>query len=153
MGGEPYWYVVPYEADINVALQKLRQREFQAGRYNPVISFLDFPIDANSPSPGPQHASIDEVLDTANEDGTRSILDLAQVSPVPFDGSQTPFMTVFPLGESARLDLFGVVNPTRQMVENCQDLWEDLQRGSGVYVVLYSGGKPHEIFFAGYSYD
>jgi hypothetical protein len=39
------------------------------------------------------------------------------------------------------------------MVENCQGLWEDLQRGSGVYVVLYSGGKPHEIFFAGYSYD
>jgi len=33
MGADFYGYYVPYEADIEGALQKLRQREFAAGRY------------------------------------------------------------------------------------------------------------------------
>ena len=33
MGAEFFGYYVPYEADIEGALQKLRQREFTAGRY------------------------------------------------------------------------------------------------------------------------
>ena len=40
MGGEPWFYFFPYQADINSALQALRRREFQAGRYNPVTPFL-----------------------------------------------------------------------------------------------------------------
>jgi hypothetical protein len=71
MGAEPYWYFVRYEQDLNEALQKLRKREFQAGRYNPVIPLLDFPIDSNLPCPGPQHKTIQEALDDAAEDGTR----------------------------------------------------------------------------------
>jgi len=39
MGGHPYFYSVPYDPDENAALQRLRQREFFAGRYNPVIPF------------------------------------------------------------------------------------------------------------------
>jgi hypothetical protein len=39
MGGHPYWYIVPYESDIDAALHKLKQREFEAGRYNPVIRY------------------------------------------------------------------------------------------------------------------
>src|SRR5262245_31674677 len=106
MGGHPYWYVVPYESDIDAALQKLRQREFEAGRYNPVLRLLEFPIGPNSPSPGPQHASIEEVLETMNEDGTRSILDMMRVSPAPFDPSEMSFMTVSPLAERVLIDLF-----------------------------------------------
>ena len=34
MGGEPWFYFVAYQKDINSALQALRRREFQAGRYN-----------------------------------------------------------------------------------------------------------------------
>ena len=30
---------------------------------------------------------------------------------------------------------------------------EDLERGQGVYIILYNGDQPDEIFFAGYSYD
>ena len=33
MGAEPWDYFVPYENDIQAALDKLRQREFRAGRY------------------------------------------------------------------------------------------------------------------------
>jgi hypothetical protein len=57
MGAEPYWYYIDYQSDISAALNTLRQREFEAGRYNPVIPFLEFPIRENSPKPGKQHLS------------------------------------------------------------------------------------------------
>jgi hypothetical protein len=44
MGGHPWFYFVDYEPDVNAALQKLRQQEFRAGRYNPAIGFPEFPI-------------------------------------------------------------------------------------------------------------
>ena len=37
MGGHPWFYFVAYQSDINIALQNLRRREFEAGRYNPVM--------------------------------------------------------------------------------------------------------------------
>ena len=39
MGASPYWYVVPYNPNVDAALEELRQREFRAGRYNPVDPF------------------------------------------------------------------------------------------------------------------
>ena len=42
MGGEPYWYFVPYQSNIQAALDSLRAREFKAGRYNPVMPFQRF---------------------------------------------------------------------------------------------------------------
>ncbi len=54
MGAEPYFYFVKFNPDIDAALQELREREFKAGRYNPVIPHLDFPVTANSPAPGAQ---------------------------------------------------------------------------------------------------
>ena len=50
-GAEPWWYYVKYQEDVDLALQELRQREFVAGRYNPAISELAFPISAHSPAP------------------------------------------------------------------------------------------------------
>jgi hypothetical protein len=44
MGSSPYWYFVDYEDDFNSTLQKLRERDFKAGRYNPVIPMPEFPI-------------------------------------------------------------------------------------------------------------
>ncbi len=69
MGGEPWYYFVPYQADINKALQELRQREFKAGCYNPVI-----PFQPHLARPGrAQHASIEAALEAADADGTRYI--------------------------------------------------------------------------------
>ncbi len=69
MGSSPYWYTVPYEADVNAALQKLRVREFKAGRYNPVIPKLRFPLTDKSPAPGAKHKSIAAALTAADADG------------------------------------------------------------------------------------
>jgi hypothetical protein len=147
MGAHPYWYVVKYKPDLNGALDELREREFRAGRYNPVTPFLEFPIGPHSPSPGPRHATIAEAFEAAEADGTRSILDLDGVSDEPG------------FGVAARLDddllkeLYGTTRPTRAIVEANDELWDHLDRGQGAYIILYRDDQPDEIYFAGYSYD
>jgi hypothetical protein len=48
---------------------------------------------------------------------------------------------------------FGSERPSRADVERAEDYWDNLERGHARYAVVYSGGKPSEIHFAGYSYD
>jgi hypothetical protein len=161
MGGHPYWYIVPYESDIDAALEKLKQREFEAGRYHPVIPFLEFPIAPHSPSPGRQHATIEEAIEAAEADGTRSILDAMRgVLPNPYkvdfdpaNPDDLPIAGVSPLSEADRIAFFGDACPSRDAVEGFGPLWEHLQRGTAVYAVLCKNGEPHEIYFAGMSFD
>src|SRR5262245_47423497 len=147
MGGEPWFYFVPYQSDINSALQELRRREFQAGRYNPVTPFVEFPVDSRTPGPGAQHASIEEAMQDADADGTRSILDMQRISDEPDYGVVTSF------SDDDLMDLFGTTKPTREMVEASDELFEAIERGQGVYIVAYEDDTPAEIFFAGYSFD
>lgn len=147
MGAEPYYYFVKYNPDIDAALQELREREFKAGRYNPVIRHLDFPIEPNAPSPGAQHDSIQEALEASDADGTRSILDLDHVS------EERDFCAVAPLQPDELEQLFGTGQPTHDMIEQCEELFENMDRGQGVYIIAYKDGKPDEIFFGGYSFD
>jgi hypothetical protein len=147
MGGEPWFYFVEYQADINSALQALRRREFQAGRYNPVTPMPGFPVEAGAAGPGAQHSSIEEAIEDADADGARSILDMERVSEDPDYGSVTP------LSDEDLVDLFGTNKPTREMIESNNDLFEAIERGQGVYIVAYRDDKPSEIFFAGYSFD
>jgi hypothetical protein len=147
MGAHPYQYVVEYQPDINAALQALRQREFRAGRYYPALASLSIPGGASSPSPGNRHASIAEAVRAADAIGTRSILDLACVADEP------DFGVVTPLGEEVLEELYGTTRPTREMVEEDDGYFGDLERGHGIYIVLYRGDEPDEILFAGYSYD
>jgi hypothetical protein len=147
MGAHPYWYIENYKPDINSALQELREREFRAGRYNPIIPFPNFPVGPHSPAPGAQHATVADAFADADADGTRSILDLDHVSDEP------DFCAVTAMPDEMLLEFFGTTRPTREMVENNHDFWEDLERGQGIYIVLYKDDQPHEIFFAGYSFD
>ncbi len=147
MGAHPYWYTVKHKNDVNDALQELRDHEFRAGRYNPVLPFPNFPIGPNSPAPGAAHASIEDAFEDADADGTRSILDLGRVSDEP------DFGAVAPLPDDVLLDLYGTTRPTRQMVEANHDFWEDIERLQGIYIILYKGDQPDEIYFAGYSAD
>ena len=146
MGGHPWFYDVPYQPDIDKALQELRRTEFAAGRYNPVIRFPDFPLGPDSPAPGPQHASIKAALRASREDGTRSILDMERVSERP------EYCAVSPLPEAELVTLYGTNQPTHDMVEELLFL-EDAERGQGIYIILYKDGAPSEILFAGYSFD
>ncbi|HYY94804.1 MAG TPA: hypothetical protein VE713_09825 [Pyrinomonadaceae bacterium] len=51
------------------------------------------------------------------------------------------------------MNLFGTDRPTRKMVESSGEVFDALERGQGVYVVVYDDGQPSEVFFAGYSFD
>src|SRR5690349_4906609 len=118
MGAHPYWYFTKYDEDADAALQELRQREFEAGRYNPVIPFLRFPITAASPSPGPEHDSIEEGREAADADGTRSILDIDMV------GDEPDFCVAARLGDDALEEYFDTTEPTHEMIESNMDFLE-----------------------------
>jgi len=147
MGAHPYWYFVPYQKDINKALQELRQREFKAGRYNPVMHFPEFPVDTTSPSIGAQHESIEEAMAAADADGTRSILDIATVEDEP------DFCAAGPLTDEMLQEYFDTMEPSHEAVDDNMDFLEEIDRGHCVYIVVYKENKPDEIFFAGYSFD
>jgi hypothetical protein len=146
MGGHPWWYLVPYEKDIAKSLEALRQREFKAGRYNPAEAFPRFPVDLNH-APGCQHSSIDDAREDSDADGTRSILDVSGISATP------DYDAVAPLGEDQLAEFFGTTKPSTADVEDCARLFDKIQRGQGIYVVIYENDQPSQIFFAGYSYD
>lgn len=147
MGAHPYYYFVPYDSDLNRALNRLREREFEAGRYNPAMPFLTFPIEEGSPAPGQQHDTVKQAVKEARDEGTRSILDIVLVDSKPGFGVAAPL-------PPPRLEqLFGTAQPTRAMVEANHAFFEDIVRGHGIYIVIYDQDQPSEIFFAGYSFD
>jgi hypothetical protein len=148
VGGHPYWYFVPYQKSIQAALDQLREREFLAGRYNPVINLIDFsnPRWAHK-RPGAKHKSIEAAFLAAEADGTRSVLDISKVSRVPGLGATTAL-------SSEKLEaLYGTQKPTRAQVEPELSFLNDVKRGHCVHFVLHESGAPSEICFAGYSYD
>jgi hypothetical protein len=148
MGAHPYWYLTKYTPNPNTALQALRQREFRAGRYNPVMRLIGFPVGPNSPAPGARHATIEAAFEAADEDGTRSILDIEQT------GDEPDFGVACPLDEDVLEEFYGTTRPTReQVLESVFDVFEDIERGHAVYLTIYKDGKPDEYLFAGYSYD
>ena len=132
MGAEPWDYFVPYEEDVQKALEKLRLREFRAGRYRGAEE---------------HPATIEEVFENMDEDGTASILDITHIA------DEAEFFAVTPLPPNDLVQLFGTDKPTREMIERNMDFYEDIDRGQGVYIVAYKDGKPSEIFFGGYSFD
>lgn len=147
MGGHPYWYFVPYEPDTAAALAKLRKREFEAGRYNPVISFLEFSEPAFSQQqPGPAHDSIDDAIEAAAEDGTRSILDIKKIAKT------AAYCASCPLAATRLRELYSTDKPSRKLLER-HEFFGEIDRGKCVHVVAYKDDEPHEIMFAGYSYD
>ena len=147
MGAHPYYYYVEYQPDIEASLQDLRQREFEAGRYNPAQPFPRFPIDLDSPSPGAQHESIYEAVEEAAEDGTRSILDIETVSDWP------DFGVASPMSEEDLQQYFGTEQPTKEMVSRKLGFLSSVQRGHCVYFTVFEAGQPSELFFGGYSFD
>ncbi|MBE9046417.1 hypothetical protein IQ255_18735 [Pleurocapsales cyanobacterium LEGE 10410] len=162
MGGHPYWYWTKYQTDVKTTLEDLRQREFMAGRYNPVMPFIEFPITDDSSSPGANHGSIDEALEASEADGTRSILDISEVSNLPYEealdrstqGEVDLYCTTFPFSKAELIDLFGTDRPDRQMVESAiNELCENLDRGIAKHIIIYDRDRPIEVFFIGCSFD
>lgn len=132
MGGWPYKYVVPYQDDVQTALDALRADVFARGAY--------YGSEARP-------RNIREAVARSGESGTRSILDIDRVSKSP--GS----CRAAPLTPAELAGYFGGFPPTVAMVEECEPLWEDLERGQARVVIAYEGGAPAHLVFIGYSFD
>jgi hypothetical protein len=132
VGAHAYQYTVPYEPDIQAALEKLRRRVFESKQFN----------GARFNPPTPEAA-----FELSGADGTRSILDISRISFRP------DYCCAAPLTPSELEHYFGTAKPTEAMVRESADFWEDLERGMARYVILYEGDEPSEIYFAGYSFD
>lgn len=181
MGSSGWSYFTPYQEDIAQTLQKLRQRVFEAGDYQQYWLYNEVPdevfeeLDELEPQewsqPGQQlleafahvlerkHISaelppvpqtINEVLERNGLDGTHSILDIDHIASQPEDGA------AIALPEELLMQYIGTDRPTKAMVETAQtkfDLCGYLERGQGIYIIIYQDGVPSEIFFSGHSGD
>jgi hypothetical protein len=132
MGGEFYDYTVPYERDVQAALEKLRRHVFESKKFN----------GAEFDPPTPEAA-----FELTDADGTRSILDITRISDEP------DYCCAAPLSDEELEHYFGTPKPTAEMVQESDDFVEDLERGMARYVILYEGEEPSAIYFAGYSFD
>jgi hypothetical protein len=146
MGAHPWYYSVPHVDDVAGALSALREREFRAGRYYPAETFPRFPVDINH-APGCRHASIEAARQAAGANGTRSIVDIVRV------GERPDFGVASSLSDDELEELFGTTTPSAEDVMDCDDLFDQIERGHGVYVTTYDSGVPSQIVFLGYSYD
>lgn len=148
MGGTHYFYVVPYHRDTQHALDRLREREFRAGRYYPVMLEISFRnVGFLEQVPGARHASIEDAVRASRDTGTRSILDISAVAEQP------TYCSTAPLGPDELEDFFGTTQPTREQALKCDELPEVVDRGQCRHVVLFKNGAPDELLFVGCSFD
>lgn len=150
MGAEPWSSIVPYQADIAAALEASQAEEFAANRYR-----------INDPDNPP--ATIEKAREQSEADGTCSVLDMLGVIDTPHevkdghvkDGLHAygNLCMVAPLSAAQLTQLYGTEKPTRRMVLNDDEIYQWIDRGLGVFVVVHEGETPTEIFFAGYSFD
>lgn len=101
--------------------------------------------------PAPKPHTIEELLERESEDGTHSILDITCVSSRPKFGAISPFPP------SKLLYYFDTEKPTHAVIQDRYE-WGSLEkftsrRWQGIYIIVYRGEIPEEIFFAGCSGD
>ncbi|MFW5444027.1 MAG: hypothetical protein ACKE51_06955 [Methylococcaceae bacterium] len=135
MGAEPWVFSTPYQKNFEQALQELRQQVFTKGNY------YKSDTDANP-------SSIEDLfMHYVDEEGTHSILDIFKTSKKMGMG------LTYPLTEDDLMGIFGTNKPTKEMLNNEQEIYNFIDRGESVYVISYNNDLPDKIFFFGYSFD
>jgi hypothetical protein len=176
MGASGWNYFVPYQKDINKALQELREAEFEALTEEDMephrwkkITFeevlQEYPNVTEDQRESlfeeyqriqalPEPDSIETWLASQDEAGTGSILDIKAIS------ATSDFAAAAPLTPQQLETFFGTDTPTHEMVEAksfelARYLQKDVGRYwcQGTYIVVYKDGQPWELFFTGYSGD
>ena len=139
MVANPWHYFTTFCADLNAALQNLKEQEFRAGRYGfdywfnqksaalqerVGVDFSGIPEEyvrmLNQPKPsadeliekyGSLQAAMGALLEESAPDGTQSILDLTQISDKP------QIFAACPLSKNELQEIFQTTEPTREMIE------------------------------------
>lgn len=165
MGASGWSYIVPFQEDINQALQELRQQEFAAGKYYRPGTFIEMALNRNivaadereqleaalkSLNALPAPLTIEELFEQNGESGTHSIIDIFSVSAAP------EFGTVSPLSDEELMEIFGHARPHIDEVleeSKLEELYDRRERWEGLYVICYTNNMPMQIFFCGCSGD
>ncbi len=160
MGGCWWDYFVPYESDVEHALQSLREEVFRTGRYQHMTYEFSAAAIASEPELADEESvtppgSIEELLEQEAESGTNSILDITHISAKP------EFASLCPMPVEQIRQIFGTEKPTRAMVEAKRSASYDLMDENslinegwmGAYFTVYKDESPHELYFVGSSGD
>lgn len=159
MGAEPWLYFVPYCKDLETALHELREKEFLAGRYRgreyvskSGWSYSDWSGNLQEEiqqlilQHGGVESAIEAVFAETEPNGTGTILDMFEISDAP------DYCAVTPLSDQTLIELFETDKPTHDMIES-SNIWDYIERGQGISIIIYRDGEMSEICFAGYSFD
>ncbi len=148
MGASGWEYYVPYQPDLQAALQELRHRVFETGDYWWAVPHEYGKSAADFPNRPRTEAELwaEEVV---QESGTHSILDMSHVAAE----SETPgYGTVQPVTDVEAVERLGAAKPTRAHIDALQPL--ATQRWIGRCAILHDiAGHPSEIYFWGFSGD
>jgi hypothetical protein len=150
VGGEPWKFRAPWQADISRVLADARARVFRDRLYETVPGRDFETLDALDRF-FTSEPEFDENGEWTGEgaDGTRSLLDIRAV------GTEIAPGVTAPLGRDELVSLFGSERPTAADLTAAREsaLYERLTRGDSLHVVLYVGDEPAEVVFYGYSWD
>ena len=142
-GGSEWRNVAPYSDDVMKVMEQLKWEVFRSGDY--------YKRNPKRKPKSPQQA-----LEMSGEEGTHSIMDMSKVSLAEAGRFKCPIATVCPLPKADLVRLFGTERPTRTMVDAYDKrlaLSTFQPRGSGVWIKIYEGTTPKQIYFAGVSGD
>lgn len=166
MGASGWNYFVPYQADINTALQDLRQTNFSNGEYykphqrllesipklieqhpNLKEHFESNLEEIEQKSKLPEN-TIEQLMQKNAESGTHSIIDIITISET------TDLNQSGKIRDEDLMKLFDTVQPSKSQVESKADRLQTFRgRWLCTYVIFYNNQEPSEIFFTGYSGD
>ena len=132
MGADLYFYYIPYQKNVSIALNKLREQVFQSGQFR-----------GSELSP----KNMKKAFENMEAEGTGSILDIHTISKTP------DYCTASPMSQTNLYKYFGTDKPSREMITNNQAFIFDIERGHAIYIIIFKNNAPNEIYFAGLSFD
>lgn len=147
MGASGWSYYVPYQPDLEAALDALRERVFAEGDY--WWARGEFGRSAAEYENRPR--TMDELWrdEWVQESGTHSIIDMFGVLA---EGAEPEHLMVLPVSSAEALDRTGTDRLTREHVDAIDSLAD--QRWVGRCAILHdAAGQPSEIYFWGFSGD
>lgn len=135
MGGTPWIFYTKYNSDINAALLNL-QSSLKMNNNN---VHYNYQLDTNN-------LSTDEFsIASLNDEG--SILEFKGIS------NEMEMLYFTSLPEENIFEYFNTNRPTKLDINLNLNFLDLLDRGFGIYLILYKDNQPDEICFAGYTFD
>ena len=164
MTSTAWGYLVPYQEDIQQALNEIKQHVFQRGEFftelGDLLSFLQsdqiqnlsqekieqIKARINILEQEPIPVTIPALIQKNGDTGTHSIIDMQGISEEPKQHH------ISPLTDEEIEKYFGHTQPTLAMLEqNNNNILNLCEHWQGRYLLVYENQKPIDIFFIGIS--